>query len=185
MNRVRSLLSCHLDFSWYSGLNFNHRFYHQTDAHTGKTSLTRENKIDLSRSWGCGGFKESTCFRHSLLFFSSVKKEKKGSSALKVLCFVNYCFFQFFPLLFYTTRIAYNLARGNVKWLDITEAVSEFNRMESFLHCRVALLNNMPTCGKWKSTGNFKYIALLFLFCFLSPCTLWKWSANVWVLEFP
>ena len=38
-------------------------------------SLTRENKVDQSRSSGCG--KELTRFRQSLLFSSSVKKRQK------------------------------------------------------------------------------------------------------------
>ena len=47
-----------------------------------KLSLTREDKIDWSKSSGCGDFKELTSmwFRQGLLLFSSLKKTKEGSS---------------------------------------------------------------------------------------------------------
>ena len=47
-----------------------------------KLSLTREDKIDWSKSSGCGDFKGLTSmwFRQGLLLFSSLKKTKEGSS---------------------------------------------------------------------------------------------------------
>ena len=42
-----------------------------------KTSLTRKNKIDLSRSSICADFKDLTWFRQNLLFSSSLKKTKE------------------------------------------------------------------------------------------------------------
>ena len=39
------------------GLSYNHRFYQQTDACTRKSTLKRENTIDLSRSSSFGNFK--------------------------------------------------------------------------------------------------------------------------------
>ena len=73
MNRKRSLLSmrnlflgCSLKprpnsraFAavWYSGLSYSHRFYQQTDARTRKSTLKRENTIDLPRSSRFGNFK--------------------------------------------------------------------------------------------------------------------------------
>ena len=83
-NREKSLLSmcCMLlgySFEprpWYSGLCYDHRFCEE------KTSLTREDKIDWSKSSGCGDFKGLTSmwFRQGLLLFSSLKKTKEGSS---------------------------------------------------------------------------------------------------------
>ena len=45
-----------------------------------KTSLTTENKIDLSRTLGFGDFKSLTQLRQSLIFFSSIKKTRGDSS---------------------------------------------------------------------------------------------------------
>ena len=38
----------------YSGLNYDHRFINKRMLKLEKTSLTRENKIEQSRSLGCG-----------------------------------------------------------------------------------------------------------------------------------
>ena len=58
-----------------------------------KTGLTRENKIDQSRSSGCEGFKELTRYRQSLLVSSSVQKKTKGGSARRVPIFsLNFAF---------------------------------------------------------------------------------------------
>ena len=50
-------------------------------SHSKKTGLTRGNKIEWSRSLGCGDFSKGLKrFRQSLLFTSSLKKTKEGST---------------------------------------------------------------------------------------------------------
>ena len=53
-------------------------------SHSELTSLTRENKIDQSRSSGFGDCKGSMRFRQSLLFFFLLTKETKGGSYRRV-----------------------------------------------------------------------------------------------------
>ena len=50
-----------------------------------KTSLTRKNKIDLSKSSICGDFKALTWFRQSLLYPPHSRRQKKALSAGWVL----------------------------------------------------------------------------------------------------
>ena len=97
MNRKRSLLSrrnlflgCSLKprpnsraFAavWYSGLSYNHRYYQQTDTRTRKSTLNRENTIELPRSSSFGNFKGLKRFWRSL---SSIEKTKAASARMVV-----------------------------------------------------------------------------------------------------
>ena len=102
MYRIRSLLNIHCMLLGYSfkpspnSLAFGTSDSVMTiglsisNARTRKTSSTRENMADWSRSMSCADLKGLAPFRQGLLFSSSMKKKTKESSARTVsyrLCF--------------------------------------------------------------------------------------------------
>ena len=96
MYRIRSLLNMHCMLLGYSfkpspnSLAFGTSDPFMTiglsisNAWTRKTSSTRENMADWSRSLSCADLKGLAPFRQGLLFSSSMKKKTKESSARTV-----------------------------------------------------------------------------------------------------
>ena len=96
MYRIRSLLNIHCMLLGYSfkpspnSLAFGTSDPFMTiglsisNAWTRKTSSTRENMADWSRSLSCADLKGLAPFRQGLLFTSSMKKKTKESSARTV-----------------------------------------------------------------------------------------------------
>ena len=96
MYRIRSLLNIHCMLLGYSfkpspnSLAFGTSDPFMTiglsisNAWTRKTSSTRENMADWSRSLSCADLKGLAPFRQGLLFSSSMKKKTKESSARTV-----------------------------------------------------------------------------------------------------
>ena len=96
MYRIRSLLNMHCMLLGYSfkpspnSLAFGTSDPFMTiglsisNARTRKTSSTRENMADWSRSLSCADLKGLAPFRQGLLFSSSMKKKTKESSARTV-----------------------------------------------------------------------------------------------------
>ena len=96
MYRIRSLLNMHCMLVGYSfkpspnSLAFSTSDPVMTiglsisNTRTGKTSSTRENVADWSRSLSCADLKGLAPFRQGLLFSSSMKKKTKESSARTV-----------------------------------------------------------------------------------------------------
>ena len=96
MYRIRSLLNMHCMLLGYSfkpspnSLAFGTSDPVMTiglsisNARTRKTSSTRENMADWSRSMSCADLKGLASFRQGLLFSSSMKKKTKESSARTV-----------------------------------------------------------------------------------------------------
>ena len=96
MYRIRSLLNMHCMLLGYSfkpspnSLAFGTSDPVMTiglsisNAQTRKTSSTRENMADWSRSLSCADLKGLASFRQGFLFSSSMKKKTKKSSARTV-----------------------------------------------------------------------------------------------------